>query len=168
MDISDTGVAVEDLVDAIKNAIKVANISDADSDRDLRVVSILLTLNTIAALTAGGGMDFRVPFVGMKLKIGSSVTRRDTHTIGISLIPPYFRQQHEIRDHQIETVLVDAVETIRRVMTRAAEGEDPFLLETGSLDLSFAVTREGSITLGFDGELKDEVTHTLRVSLGTP
>jgi Trypsin-co-occurring domain 2 len=168
MKINDTGIAVDDLVDAIKNAIKLANISGINSDRDLRVIEIELTLNAVASRTAGGRLDLRVPFVGMRLQVGGSVTRRDTHKIGLALVPPDLQERYEVRDVQVETVLVDAVETIREIMTRAAEGDDPFLLKTGTVDLSFAVTRDGSIILGFDGELKDEVTHTLRLSLGVP
>src|SRR5690349_13310890 len=132
MKITDTGVAVDDVVDAIKNAIKIANISNVDLRRDLRVVEIQLTLNTVASLTAGGGFDLRVPFVGMKLKVGASVTRRDTHTIEMTLLPPDLQEQYEVRDLPVETVLVDAVEIIRATVTRAAAGDDPFLLKASS------------------------------------
>lgn len=167
MDTSDTGVAVDEVVLAVKNVIKIANISDIDDARDLRVTSIQLVLNAVATLTAGGGVDFRIPVLGMKLKFGGLVTRRDTHRIEIAMVPPEI-QQHEIRDGEVETVLLDAIETIRNVMGRAAGGDDPFLLETGSVELCFAVTREGSIALGFNGELKDEIFHTLRMVLALP
>lgn len=165
MDVTDTGIPVDEVVTAVKNAIKLAGISSSDSGRDLQVVSFRLILNAVATLTAGGGVDLRVPFLGMKLSFGGSITRRDTHAIHITLMPPDLGQQHEIRDIPVETVLLEAVETIRSVMTRAAGGDDPFLLEDASVELSFAVTKEGSITLGFNGELKDEITHTLRLGL---
>src|ERR1700722_4199694 len=99
MEVSDTGVAVDEVVDAVKNAIKLAGISAADSGRDLQVSSIQLILHTVATIKTGGGVDFRVPFIGMKLSLGGAVTRRDTHTIDITLTPPEL--QHEIRDSPV-------------------------------------------------------------------
>lgn len=125
-------------------------------------------LNTVATATAGGGVDFRIPFLGMKLQIGGTVTHRDTHTIGVTLVPADIHRRHEIRDSQVETLLLDAIATIRTVMTRAADGDDPFLLQTGMVELCFAITKDGTITLGVNGELKDEITHSLRISLEIP
>ena len=165
MRVSSDGVAIDELVAAVKNAIIVAGMSSTDADRDLMVASIQLTLKVVATVGTGGGLDFRVPFIGMKLKIGGSVTRSDTHMIDIELVPPDLSERHEIRDQPIETVLVNAVETIRRVIIRAAAGDDPFVLKSGTVDLCFAITEDGSITLGINGELKNEVTQTLRISL---
>lgn len=167
MDTSDTGVAVDEVVSAVQNVIRIASISGADEARDLRVTSIQLVLNAIATLTAGGGVDFRIPVLGMKLKFGGSVTRRDTHRIEITMVPPEM-QQHEIRDGAVETVLLDAIETIRNVIGRATDGDDPFILKVGTVELCFAVTKEGSIALGFNGELKDEIFHTLQMVLELP
>jgi hypothetical protein len=57
-------------------------------------------------------------------------------------------------------VLVDAIETIRAVVARAADGDDPFLLNQSIVELCFAVAKNGSITPGFNGEFKDEIVHT--------
>lgn len=165
MRVSSDGVEIDELVAAVKNAISMAGMSSTDADRDLRVASIQLVLKVVATIGIGGGLDFRVPFLGMKLKIGGSVSRLDTHTIDITLVPPDLSQRHEIRDQPIETLLVKAVQTIRAVISRAAAGDDPFVLKTGTVDLCFAITEDGSITLGFNGELKNEVTQTLRISL---
>ncbi len=166
MEVSDTGVAVDEVVDAVKNAIKLAGISAADTGRDLQVASIQLILNTVASFSAGGGVDFRVPFIGMKLSLGATVTRRDTHTIDITLAPPDLK--HEVRDSPVEIVLLDAIETIRAVVARAVGGDDPFLLNAGTVELCFAITRDGTVTLGFKGEFSNEVTHTLRIGIEQP
>src|ERR1700689_1971114 len=158
MDVEDDSVAISERVTVVKNVINQANISGTDPDRDLRVTSVELTLNAIAVVTAGGGIDFRLPVIGMKLKAGASITRRDTHTIDISLAPPDLVRQYEIRDREIETVLLNAIEAIRSTMTLAAQGDDPLLLASSSVELSFAITRDGSITLGVNGELTNEVT----------
>jgi hypothetical protein len=48
MKVTDSGIPVESLVDAVKAAVKEAGISTVDTDRALRVTSIQLTLNTVA------------------------------------------------------------------------------------------------------------------------
>lgn len=166
MEVTETGVAVDEVVDAVKNAIKLAGISAADTGRDLRVASMQLTLNTVATVTAGGGLDFRVPFVGMKLSIGTAVTRRDTHTIDMTLVPPDLR--HAVRDGAVETVLLEAIQTIRTAVARAVGGDDPFILKAGTVELRFAIAKDGSVTLGFNGEFSSEVNHTLRISVESP
>ena len=60
---------------------------------------------------------------------------------------------------------MNAIATIRDVMTQAAEGDDPWVLSAGTIDISFAITQTGTISLGVDGELADELTHTLRLVL---
>jgi hypothetical protein len=168
MDVTHSSVPVDELVTVVRNAIKQANVSNSDIGRDLRVVSVYLKLNTVATTTAGGGVDFRIPIIGMKFKMGSSVTHKDTHTVEMTLVPQDLLPEHEIRDGQVEALLVDAIETLRSVMVRAGEGDDPFLLEESTVEMSFAITEDGSISLGIDGELKDEVTHTLRLGLAIP
>jgi len=83
--VTDQGVAMPDVIADVKLAIKEANISATDEDRDLRVGSVILTLHALAARSAGGGLDFRLPFIGMQVKVGSRVTRSDTHA------PPHTR-----------------------------------------------------------------------------
>jgi hypothetical protein len=60
---------------------------------------------------------------------------------------------------------VEAIETIRAAVTSAAGGDDPFVLNDSTITISFAVTAEGTISIGVNGSLSDELTHTLVVSL---
>ena len=60
---------------------------------------------------------------------------------------------------------MNAIATIRDVMTKAAEGDDPWVLSASTIDISFAITQTGTISLGVDGELANELTHTLRLGL---
>ncbi len=99
------------------------------------------------------------------MRLGARSTRQDTHILDITLKPPTQPTGHELRDGDVEEVLVDAITTIRAVMGSAAEGPDPWILEVGTLDITFGVTDEGTISLGFEGELANEVTHTLRLGL---
>jgi hypothetical protein len=167
MNLTDDGVPVDALIAVVKNSVRRAGVSATEPGRDLRVVSVHLNLRVIAAVTSGGRLEFRVPVLGMPVKFGRSVTRQNTHTIDVTLIPPDLLER-ELRDDDVESVLVDAIETIREVMTTAAGGDDPFAIKHSSVELVFAVTDTGSFTIGLDGEFKDEVTHTLRVELAPP
>jgi len=88
MNVTEDGVPIQELIETIKQAIKTANISSIDLDRDLRVGSVQLTLNVVAIHSLGGGLDFRIPFIGMQVKVGSKLTKKDTHRIDISMVPP--------------------------------------------------------------------------------
>ncbi len=101
----------------------------------------------------------------MKLRVGTKLTKKDTHTIDITLVPPEDQDTRQVRSGQVEEVLVNAIATIRDAVTRAAEGDDPWILSASTIDISFAITQTGSISLGADGELANELTHTLRLGL---
>ena len=165
-DADELGLPVDDLIAAVKNAIQQSNISVTNPERDLAVTSVYLKLNTVATAKVGGGLDFRLPFIGLKVKIATSVTRQRTHTMELTLAPE--DTVIETRGSRVDAVLVEAIETVRAVMARAAEGDDPFTLNDSSMELSFGVSQDGSISLGVDGDLADEITHTLRVSIAKP
>ena len=165
MKVTDEGVPVDTLISVVKDSIKRAGVSRASQTKDLQVASVQLILEVVASKAAGGGLDFRVPFIGMKLSLGTKVTKKDTHTIDIILVPPEQRTSRQVRGGDVEDVLVDAIATIRDVMSKAAEGDDPWVLSAGTIDISFAITQTGTISLGVDGELANELTHTLRLGL---
>jgi Trypsin-co-occurring domain 2 len=164
MKVTEEGVPVGTLISVVKDSIKQAGVSRTSQTRDLQVASVQLILDVVASKSVGGGLDFRVPFIGMKLGLGAKVTKKDTHTIDITLVPPGERDARQVRG-EVEDVLVNAIATIRDVMTQAAEGDDPWVLSASTIDLSFAITQTGTISLGVDGELANELTHTLRLGL---
>jgi hypothetical protein len=165
MKVTSEGVPVETLIGVVKDSVKYGGISRTSQTRDLQVASLQLILEAVASKTAGGTINFCVPFLGMKLSIGTKVTKKDTHTIGITLVPSEERATREVRSGEVEEVLVKAIATIRDAMSRAADGDDPWVLSTGTIDISFAITQTGTISLGVEGELANEVTHTLRLGL---
>jgi hypothetical protein len=167
MKVTDDGVQVDTLISAVKDSVKRAQVSRTSQARDLKVTSVQLILEALAHEAAGGGLNFRVPVIGMKLAAGMKVTKDMTHTIDITLVPPDEREAHEVRGADIEDVLVDAITTIRTAVTSAAEGDDPWILSAGTISITFAVTQTGTISLGIDGELAGELTHTLRLDLAT-
>jgi Trypsin-co-occurring domain 2 len=165
MNVDDYSVPIDELVAAVKEAIRAANISATDTGRDLRVATIDLSLKAVATRKAGGGLDFRVPVLGWKVKVGADHTRQSTHTIDISLVPRPAGKQFEVRGGDVEETLVDAITTIRAAITAAGAGDDPFVLDKGTIELAFAVTDKGTISVGVEGELTDEVTNTLQLGL---
>jgi hypothetical protein len=167
MKVTDTGVAVDSLISVVKESIKQAGVSRTSPDQDLRVASVQLILEVVASRTTGSGVDFRVPFIGMKLRLGAKVTKKDTHTIDITLAPPGERATRQVRSGEVQDVLVNAIATIRDVVTKAAEGDDPWVLSGSTIDITFAINQTGTISLGIDGELAGELTHTLRLGLAS-
>jgi Trypsin-co-occurring domain 2 len=161
MKVTEDGVPVQDVIAAIKCAIKEANVSAADEDRDLKIGPVKLVLHALATRTMGGGLNFTIPFIGMPVKFGTKLTMRDTHEIEISLAPPKQAAGEEVREASLDLVLVDSIETIRAVVASAADGDDPFILNDAKITLSFAVTAEGDISIGAEGSMSDEVTHSL-------
>jgi hypothetical protein len=166
--ITDDGVPLDVLIDVVKASVTRAGISRTSKLRDFQVASVQLILKTVASSTAGGGMDFCVPFIGMKLKLGATVTKKDTHTIDMTLVPPEDAGRQVRGGEDVEEALVNAISAIRTVTSKAATGDDPWILSEGTIDISFAITQKGTISLGVDGELSDELTHTLRLRLAPP
>lgn len=165
MKITDEGVPLDSLIEAVKASVKRAGVSRTSKAQDLQVASVQLILKAVASDTAGGGLDFRLPFIGMKLKFGARVTRKDTHTVNIALVPPEDAGRQVRGGEDVEEALVNAIAAIRTVTARAAGGDDPWILSESTIDISFAITQTGTISLGIDGELSDELTHTLRLRL---
>lgn len=165
MYVTDDSVAVEELVSAVKNAVKQAGISTTDEGRDLRVSSVQLILSAVATTKLGGGLDLRVPVIGWKVRVGGNRSHQRTHTIDITLVAEDLQERHELRHSAIEATLVDAITTIRAVVAAGAGGDDPLLLKAGAVELVFGVTDQGTISFGAEGELTDEVTNTLRIEL---
>jgi hypothetical protein len=46
-----------------------------------------------------------------------------------------------------------AIETIRAAVASAAGGDDPFVLDDSTITIPFAVTAEGTISIGVNGSL---------------
>jgi Trypsin-co-occurring domain 2 len=126
-------VPVETLISAIKDSIMQAGVSRTSQSWDLRVASVQLILEVVASTSTGGGLTFCVPFIGMTLSIGAEVTRKDTHTIDLTLVPPEERDARQVRGGAVQDVLVNAISTVRAVMRTGATGDDPWVLSAGTV-----------------------------------
>ncbi|GAA2476333.1 trypco2 family protein [Winogradskya humida] len=165
MDVIDDRVTVAELIATVKEVIVAANLSATQPGRDLRVASIEITLHTLATRTAGGVADFRIPVLGLQVKLGRTISRTDLHTLTITLRPPAPARTVELRGPALDEILVEAIERVRTAVATAAQGDDPFELGESTIDITFGITQEGSITLGFEGNLTDDVSHTLKLRL---
>lgn len=161
MKVTADGIPVQDVIAAIKLAIKEANVSDTSEDRDLRVGSVKLVLHVLATQTMGGRLSFTVPFIGMPVRFGTKVTKSDTHEIEINLVSPGLRPGEEVREAPLDLALVNSITTVRTVVASAAYGDDPFTLNDATVTLSFTITAEGDISIGIDDSMRGEVTHSL-------
>jgi hypothetical protein len=157
---------VDDLIRDVKAAVRESGVSRENPRGDMRVESVQLILRTIAVRAAGGKLEFRIPVIGMAIRAGVRVTRQDTHTIDVTLKPPQIRDG-AIRGgpDAVQQALVQAISTVRKVVDSGSGGTDPWLLATGRIDIEFVVTQEGVISLGAEGGLTDDISHTLRLSL---
>jgi hypothetical protein len=165
MKITDQGVPLDVLIGVVKASVRRAGVSRASQPADLRVASVQLILDVVASSASGGRLEFRVPFIGMQLKLGATVAKKDTHTVDITLVPPEDTGREVRGAEDVEDALVDAIATIRAVTIQAAAGDDPWILSDGIIDIAFAITQTGTISLGVDGELSGELTNTLRLRL---
>jgi Trypsin-co-occurring domain 2 len=163
--VTDSGMPVQDLIEAVKQAIKAANVSRATDGRDLQIGSVRLTLHAVATRSYGGGLNFHIPLIGTEVKLGGKLSRQDTHEIAISMVPPAPEERPELRDGDLGDTLVEAIETIRATLAAAADGEDPLVLDESKITIVFGVTSEGEISIGVNGSLNDELTQTLTLSL---
>jgi hypothetical protein len=83
----------------------------------------------------------------------------------VTLVPSDRHPTHEIRDESFEEILVDAISTIQDIMTNAGQDDEPWLLDTATVELVFAITGTGTISIGIDHEDTNDVTHTLHLTL---
>ena len=168
MQVIDGGVPVDSLISVVKESVKRGGVSKVSGRGDLRVSSVQLTLRVMATRTVGGGLNLRVPVIGAEIRVGAKVTTQDTHTIDIKLVPPELAPTRTVRGGDVASALVAAIATIRETMASAAAGDDPWVLSESSVDISFVITKSGTISLGAEGELTGEVTHGLRLGLAPP
>jgi hypothetical protein len=161
---TDDGVRIADLISAVKEAVREANISAGHADRDLRVSKVDLTLSVVASRDGGAGIELKVPVIGMKIggkyRHGSS----STQTVQVTFVP-LPPAGAEVRGGDVEETLVDAIETVRAAVAAGISGDDPLVLESSIVTLVFAVTDTGSITLLGEGDLADSQTSTLVLTL---
>jgi hypothetical protein len=162
---TEEGMPVDELIAKVKDALIEAGVTSANAGADLRVHSVRLVLAVIATGGLGGRVNFRVPFIGTEFAVGGKRTQRHMHTIDITLVPPSQTSPGAARGN-IRDVLVQAILRVRQTVASASQGKDPWYLSTATVDISFGVTKEGTISVAAEGGMTSETTNTLRLSLG--
>jgi Trypsin-co-occurring domain 2 len=164
------GIPVDELVADVKDALVAANVTSTNGAADLRLVSVQMILNVVATKAAGGKVNFQVPFIGTELHFGVRHGQRDTHSIDITLVPPTPDQIQSgaVRSGDFQKTLMAAINRVRQTISSAANGRDPWYLSDATVDISFGVTKEGSISVGAEGNQTSETTNTLRLRLAPP
>jgi hypothetical protein len=161
---ANAGMPVDELIAKVKDALIEAGVTSANHRAGLRVRSVQLILEVIATGAIGGRLNFHVPFFGTEFAVGGRRTQRDTHTIDITLVPSAQPSPGAARGG-IRDVLVEAIRRVRQTVASASEGEDPWCLSTATVDISFGVTKDGTISVTAESGMTSETTNTLRLSL---
>jgi hypothetical protein len=162
---TDDGMPVDEVIAEIKDALIEAGVTGANRTAGLRVGSVRLILKVVATRSGGGRVNFHVPFIGTDFTVGGGHSKRDTHIIDISLVPPERIRSQGVRSGDFQRTLVAAIGRVRQTVASAAGGENPWYLSDATVDISFGVTKEGTISVGAEGSLTSETTNTLRLAL---
>lgn len=82
---------------------------------------------------------------------------------------PWIAETHLMCDRSapldVQHTLVNAIATIRDVVTRAAEGDDPWVLSASTIDIPLLSPGPEASRLGPTANFSNELTHTLRLGL---
>lgn len=159
-------VDVEQVIQQVKRAIVDANLSKPHGD--LIVTRVGLQLSVVRK--RGGGIDatWQVPVINKD--VGGEWERKWTssNTIDIALKPPDIAGAAQGLMPDISSELAVAIALIRSTVKAGAEGQPPFELGEGTVELIFGVSSDGSITLLGKGEAGKATSSTLKLSLGSP
>jgi hypothetical protein len=160
--VTDNGTPVDQLIAAINKSIERASGSGASTRK---VVSVELILQIVVSDTVNLGLDFKVPFSGMKLSNGAQVTSEDTLTTYVTLLPPAHAARGDDCGGETEDAILSVVTTIRDAITSASDDLRP--LPSESVDIPFAITEAGILAAEADPGPASGVTHTLRLGLAS-
>jgi len=161
----DDGMPVDKLIAEVKDALIEAGVTGDNRTAGLRVRSVRLNLKVLATEAGGGRVNFHVPFIGTKLEVGANRGQHDMHNIDIALMPPDEIRSPGARSGSFQDALVAAINRVRQTVESAAGGKDPWYLSDATVDISFGVTSEEMISVGFEGKLTSETSNTLRLTL---
>lgn len=165
-----TSFDVEDVIQKVKIAVTKANVVGREA-RDAIVASITLNLQVVQELKAGGEVRWTVPVIGLELGAAASTDRSATSAIEINLIAPPPEAaiaQGLLPEIDVVRDLEQAIKVIRRGIVAGATGDPPFVLGAASVELAFAVTVGGGISLVATADRSKSTTNTLKLNLERP
>ena len=156
-----------EVVRRIKASIRQANIGEGRED--LVVTGIGLTLSTVLVKGVGSEFKWKIPFIGMETSGGAKITKSDTSSLSIDLVPPVWEGEGGALDVDadvLEDHIVYGVHDLRNAIAEAALDPPEFILKEAGVVIEFVATGEGKLSLIVVGESKEEVTHTMKLTLG--
>ena len=164
MEVTSESVAIRTLVEVVKSSICEVQGAAEPRAGELVAASATLTLHVMMDTTVGGKVDLRVPVIGAHLRIGGRRGRHRMHSVHVSLVPEHHGRTHH--DHGTgDPELVMALRAIRDLLDGTGHGGHSWSVAGGTVQVSFAVTDEGSISVGLTGDRSDEHVHSLELEL---
>jgi hypothetical protein len=164
LEVSSESVAIRNLVEVVKASICEVQGAEEPRGGELVVASAELNLHVMMDTTVGGKVDVRVPVIGAHLRIGGRRVRHRMHTVRVQLVPEHHgRTRHDHGAGDLELVM--ALSAIRDLMEPGGEGGHAWSVAGGTVDVSFGVTEEGSISVGLNSDRSDEHVHSLQLEL---
>ncbi|AKB28870.1 hypothetical protein MSSAC_2521 [Methanosarcina siciliae C2J] len=157
----DMGVQIDKIITKVKKAIREVEQRSYRSEIGVKVEKLDLKLKTFNSKE--GGLELKVPVVDLDLGLGGSISKEETHTIELTLIP--VDDTRLFRDMEIEDNLVDLIMGIEQGIKNALIEVPRFKLQKASVELNFVVNAAGEISLVAKGEKKIETTNNLKLYL---
>jgi len=154
----------EDLIAQMKRAVSIVADEAIGTKGSAIIESIELELEGVA--TTEGGGDFKFKILGKELGLGASYSKEKLQKISISLVP-----EEEIRtfgSEDVSQLLVKALRMIRDSVAFAASQPPKYQLGEATAELSFEVTKDGSINFFAEGSRESVATQTVRIKLKGP
>ncbi|WP_042425411.1 trypco2 family protein [Streptacidiphilus anmyonensis] len=164
MEVSSESVTVRSLVDTVQASICQVQGAEKPRPGALVVTSAEVELHVVMDAALGGGLDVRVPVIGAHLRIGGRRVRHRMHTVRVALLPGSGASgglAHGAGDEE----LVLALRAVRDLMDPNPQAAHAWSVSDGTVQVSFAVTEQGSISVGLDSDRSDEHVHSLRLEL---
>lgn len=153
------GNQVGQIVRDVKSAFRT--VRDEMTGSGVRIKGLDLVLEGV--VTNEGGGDFKFKIFGKELGVEGKVSKEDLTKVSISLAPEGPAAQEA--QFNVEADLVESIRLIIKTAKGAAEEEPKFKLGEASVELSFEITKEGSVNFFAEAGRKSVATHTITLTL---
>lgn len=157
----DIGVQIDTIISKVKKAIREVEQRSYRSDLKVKVEKLDLKLKTFNSKE--GGVELKVPVIDLDLGLGGNISKEETHTIELTLVP--VDDTRLFGEEDIEDSLVELIMGIEEGIKNALVEVPRFKLEKASVELNFIVSKSGEISIVAKGEKKLETTNNLKLYL---
>ncbi|WP_440948422.1 trypco2 family protein [Methanosarcina sp. T3] len=155
------GIQIDKIISKVKKAIREVEQQSYRSELGVKVEKLDLKLKTFNSKE--GGLELKVPVVDLDLGLGGSISKEETHTIELTLIP--VDDTRLFGEEDIEDNLVELIMGIEQGIKNALVDAPRFKLQKASVELNFVVNAGGEISIVAKGEKEIETTNNLKLYL---